>query len=73
MPKKSTDQKIDELAISIGRGFQEVHGKLDDIRGDVRGVITRLDHIELQTSGLAGRVEVLEDTLRVIKTKLQIK
>ncbi len=73
MPNQTTDDKIDALALAIGRGFDEVHRKLDDIRGDVRESISRIDHLKLQTGGLSGRVEVLEDTIRVIKTKLEIR
>jgi hypothetical protein len=74
MPQKSTDEKIDELALMVGRGF-------DELRADVKvgfvaveqrftAVEERLERIEFHVSGQDRRMTVLEDRVRQLATKV---
>jgi hypothetical protein len=74
MPQKSTDEKIEELALMVGRGF-------DELRADVKAgfvaveqrftaVEERLERIEFHVSGQDRRMTVLEDRVRQLATKV---
>ena len=49
--------EIEELALSVARGFEEVR---QDVNQGFADLHQRLDRIESKVTGLAGRVEVLE-------------
>jgi hypothetical protein len=67
--KKSIDEKIDDLAVAVGHGFDEQRQERREMEGRL---IERLDRIESKVTGLAGRVDVLEDVVRMVRTKLSI-
>ncbi len=69
MPRKSAEEMIEELALSVARGFEEVR---QDVSHGFAEVHRRLDQIESKVTGLAGRVEVLEDIVRMVRTKLSL-
>lgn len=76
MPKKSTNQLIEELAQSVNTGFEdvrkeflEVHKELGDIHKELDGIDGRLLKIE---NGHVRRFELLEDNMRLVKTKIGI-
>lgn len=88
MPKKSTNQLIEDLtkvvhkglaeshreieglAVSVKKGFDEVHGELGEIHSELREVNTRLTKIE---NGHIGRIERLEDDMSRVKVKVGIR
>ena len=67
MPNKTTDEKIDDLALMVGRGFDELRG---DIRAGFAAIEQRLDRVEYHVSGQDGRLNVLEDRVRQLATKI---
>ena len=67
MPKKTTDEKIDELAIMIGRGFDELRR---EIKSEFVAVEDRLGRIESHVTGQDRRITTLEDRVRQLATKL---
>ncbi len=74
MPKKTTDQKIDELALAIGRGLnelrQDVHNGFVAVDSRLDGIDQRLDRIEFLISGQDRRISILEDRMRQVSEKL---
>ncbi|MDB5324506.1 MAG: hypothetical protein JWM57_75 [Phycisphaerales bacterium] len=74
MPKKSTEELIEELALSIGKGFAEQQDTTRELRGELRdglsALATRLDRIEFLMTGQEQRISVLEDRVRQLSTKL---
>ena len=85
--RKTTDEKIDELATAVNQGFNEVVRRLHNVEGrlnetatlaDLAGVEERviqrigiLEHRVLTEH--ATRLDLLEDNVRQIKTKLGIE
>ena len=67
--KKSVDEKIDDLAVAVGHGFNEQRQDMRDLESRL---VERLDRIESKVTGLAGRVEILEDVVRMVRTKLSL-
>ena len=57
------DKRFDDLEEKLTNKIDDVEQKLSD----------KIDKVDYKVSGLSGRVEVLEDIVRVIKTKLAIK
>src|SRR5690242_13932095 len=47
MPKKSIDEKVDDLTLMVGRGFDELRG---EIKGGFAAVEQRLDRVEFLAS-----------------------
>ena len=67
MPKKTTDEKFDELALMIGRGFDELRR---EIKSEFAAVEDRLDRIESHVTGQDRRITTLEDRVRQLATKI---
>ena len=74
MAKKSTNQLIEELALSVKKGFDEVHEKVDTglegVQKELKEVNSRLTKIE---NGHVGRIERLEDDMARVKVKVGIR
>ena len=72
--KKTVEEKIDDLAIMVGRGLEEVRNegqagvKAVNARFDVIDQV--LERIEFQVSGQDRRMTVLEDRVRQLATKV---
>ncbi len=68
---------IENLAISVKRGFDEVNKKMDERFSAVDQRFDKLeerfDKLELLVNGHENRICNLEDSTRVVKTKLAIK
>jgi cob(I)alamin adenosyltransferase len=76
MPKKK--MTIEDLAVMVQGGFDEVNGKIINIRDEMdqgfKEVNQRLDRIEnILIAGHDRRIERLEDNMREVKTALKIK
>jgi hypothetical protein len=69
VPQKTTDEKIDELAMMIGRGFDELRR---EIKSEFAAVEHRLGRIESHVAGQDGRITTLEDRVRQLATKIGI-
>ena len=54
MPKDTLDDKIDNLAVAVGKGFKEV--------GE------RFDRLEGRMGGIEGRMGVLEQKIDLLRT-----
>jgi hypothetical protein len=67
VPKKTTDEKIDELAMMIGRGFDELRR---EIKSEFSAVEARLGRIESHVAGQDRRITTLEDRVRQLATKI---
>lgn len=72
--KQTVEEKIDDLAIMVGRGLEEVR---NDGRDGAKAVNARFDaidegleRIEFQVSGQDRRMTVLEDRVRQLATKV---
>ena len=72
MPKKTTEQMIEDLAIAVGKGFEEMGRQFSELREQVRGVEDRLDRIDAKVTDLSGRIEIREDQMRLDRTKLSL-
>lgn len=66
MPKKTTDEQIEELAIIVGRRFDELH---QDMTSRFDAMDQRLDRIEYQLSGQERRITILEDRVLQLSRK----
>ncbi|MEK9201761.1 MAG: hypothetical protein AAB944_02210, partial [Patescibacteria group bacterium] len=63
---KTTDEKIDELAIAVKHGFDQTATK-----DDVKRLEQRIDILEYRILNThANRLDILEDAMRQVKTKL---
>jgi hypothetical protein len=71
--KKSTEQLIEELALSIGKGFAEAKEDSKAIAKEMRegfaAIDQRLERVEFNTSGLDRRVTVIEDRILQLAKK----
>jgi hypothetical protein len=67
MPNKSTDEKIEELALMVGHGLNELRDKID---AGFAAVEQRLERIEFHVSGQDRRITLLEDRVRQLATKI---
>lgn len=72
MQEETTQKKIDHLtslvealAGKMAEDFYQMNQRFD-------AVDNRLDRIEAKITGLGGRVEVLEDIVRMVRTKLNV-
>lgn len=74
MSHKTTEELIEELALSVGRGFAEQQERMQSLRTEVQeGFVSlagRLDRIEFLVNGQEQRLTVLEDKVRQLGTKL---
>jgi hypothetical protein len=71
---KTFEEKLDDLAIMVGRGLEEVR---TEVRESTRATTARFDsvdqgleRIEFQVSGQDRRMTVLEDRVRQLATKV---
>jgi hypothetical protein len=64
--KKSMEDKIDDLALSVAKGFDEVYHRMDQGEGRLG---ERLDRIEYLITGQERRVSILEDRVRQLANK----
>jgi hypothetical protein len=64
--KKSLEELVDKLAISVKDGFDRLDEKFDEFK-------TGQEKIIFNTNGLENRVSTLEDKMRVVSTKLGLK
>jgi hypothetical protein len=75
MPKKTTDEKIDALAATVGRAFADLEKQIRDrfnhVDQDFAEVRQRFDHIEnILITGQENRLSRVEDSMRQVRTKL---
>jgi len=88
--KKTMEQKIDDLALAVGRGFKEAYDRIDarfdavndrfekvnqrfdQVNERLDGIEDRLERVETKVTGLSGRVDVLEETMRLVRSKLSM-
>lgn len=72
--KDNSDEKLDELALMIGRGFNELrdnmNAKFAGVEQKLGGIEQRLDRVEFLVNGQDNRISVLEDRVRQISTKI---
>lgn len=69
---------IDALALATGNGIKELHDKIDTVKLDLRSEMnsmkedlgSKIDKVNNNTTGISARVEVLEDSMRVVRGKL---
>jgi ribosome-associated translation inhibitor RaiA len=82
--KKTTNQLVEDLAISVQKGFIEVKQemkagfkavdeRLNKVEERLDKVEERLENIEGLVGGHERRFERLEDDMRVVKTKVGIR
>lgn len=77
--KRKKEVTIDELAMMIQKGFEETASKKE--LGSLEIVINqrfdkvdkRLDKIEFHTNTHERRIEILEDKMRMVSTKLGLR
>lgn len=74
MPETTTDDKIDELALAVGRGLEELRQQIREgfaaISTRFDAVEQRLDRVEFFVSGQDRRISIVEDRLRQLATKV---
>jgi len=70
--QKHIDEKFDELASMVQRGFQENDKRFESIERKLEEHDTRFNRIEnlLLLREQTNRIEKLEDDMRQIKTKV---
>lgn len=79
--KNQLEQKIDNLANAVAKGFEEVHQKIEDLNKKVDKrftemdkrfdeMDTRFDRLEFLVSGHDRRIEILEDKVRQLGAKV---
>lgn len=77
MKKKTTNQMIEDLAVSVQKGFievkQEIKGLEQKMDKRFDKVEERLDIIEGTLTGYGNRLDRLEDTMLVVKTKIGVR
>ena len=73
---KTIDQKIDDLAAMVARGFENLATK-DELQNGLRGLeerlTKRLDRIEFFVTGHERRIEILEDRVRQLAVRAGYK
>jgi len=65
--KKTVDEKIDDLAISVKNGFDQ---SASDLKGLEDRLTDSLDKIEFNTNSQERRITILEDKVRMISVKV---
>ena len=77
MKKKTTNQMIEDLAVSVQNGFVEVKAEIKELDRKVdtgfKEVNERLDKIEGTLTQHSNRLDTVEDNIRVVKTKVGIR
>ncbi len=75
--KKTTDELVEGLAVMVQRGFAGTKSDLEDFRKDVdnfrKEVNHRFDRVEFHLSSHERRIEVLEDKMRLVSTKIGLR
>lgn len=66
---------IDNLAVMVQRGFAETATKkeVEEITKRLDGMDSRLDRIEFHMNTHERRLEILEDKMRMVGTKLGLR
>jgi hypothetical protein len=77
VPKKIIDEKIDELALAVGRGFDELRQEVRDgfaaVSKRFDAVEQRLESVEFLVSGQDRRISILEDKMRMVSVKIGLE
>ncbi|OHA17480.1 MAG: hypothetical protein A3G52_04600 [Candidatus Taylorbacteria bacterium RIFCSPLOWO2_12_FULL_43_20] len=74
--KKTTDKKLDELALSVAKGFAEVSAtmatktEMHELKEEVGKISDKIDRVEYLVNGHDRRIDVLEDKVRRISVKI---
>ena len=71
--KKKKVMTINDLAIMTAKGFSDVHKELTAVRSDVKEVKDATERIEFRMSAQERRIEILEDKMRIVSTKLGLR
>ena len=68
------DKKIDDLAIAVKGGFDEMNRRFDENERDHKIIHQRLEDIELRLSNVAYRFEIedLEKRVKTLEAKLNL-
>jgi hypothetical protein len=73
VPKKTIDEKIDDLALSVGRGLNELREEIREgfaaVSKRFDAVDQRLDRIEFLSSAQERRISIVEDRVRMLAVK----
>lgn len=72
---KTIEEKIDDLAAMTARGFSDIEKQMTTIatKDDLKEVTARLDRIEFHMNTHERRIEMLEDKMRIVSTKIGLK
>lgn len=74
MPKKSIDDKIDDLALRVGRGLNELRQEIREgfaaVGQRFDAVEVRLDRIEFLSSAQERRISIVEERVRMLAVKV---
>lgn len=74
MPKKTTDDKIDDLAIAVAGGLEELRQQIREgfaaVSSRFDDVEQRLERVEFFVSGQDRRISIVEDRLRQLAIKV---
>ncbi|GEM_PF-5403949 len=68
--KKTIDEKIEDLAVMVEKGFSRGEAELHAVE---KRLTDRFDRIEFHMSTHERRIEILEDKMRIVSTKLGLK
>lgn len=73
--RKSVEEKIDDLAEMVARGFSELHETIANnaTKKELKEVVSLLERIEFHTNTHERRIEMLEDKIRTISTKIGLR
>ena len=52
-----TDKKIDNLAVMVQQGFEEVHADISDLKTDISRLDGRMDNIETRMDSLELKID----------------
>lgn len=72
--KVTLEKQIENLAIAVNEVFKEIREFKNEIRNEISGLKEymdkRLDRLEMYVMGHENRIDVLEDKVRIINTKI---
>lgn len=78
--QKKKETTLDDLAIMVQKGFSETARDFSEVKtglGEVKKELVdannRLDRIEFHTNTHERRIEILEDKMRIVSTKLGLR
>lgn len=64
------EKGLNDLAIATKKGFDEVHRKFEDVDRRFAEVNSRLDNLQMHSMGHSSRLDIVEDKIRIINTRL---